>query len=268
MKIGLCTIAFSELPLEEVLNIAAEYGFDGVEIWGKEPAVHEVTAERSEHTPLKYDEDYFRKIKEITDAKMLEIAAFGSYVNPLMDDYEQQMETALRITQTLGSKLIRVWSGGGPSKSIRPHDRRIISIRLKAMCQWAGINGITVATEMHNNNLTDTAETTLKLIQDVGLPGLKTYYQPCFRNDADDFYECAKLVGPHLVNVHAQNAKQLDDGRFEACAIADGIVDYEKIVQILKSYDYDGYLEIEFVYGENKLAALKNDRNFLGQLLK
>jgi sugar phosphate isomerase/epimerase len=257
MKIGLCTIAFSELPLEEVLNIAAEYGFDGVEIWGKEP-----------HTPSKYDEDYFRRIKEITDSKMLAIAAFGSYVNPLMDNFERQMETALQITKTLGSKLIRVWSGGGPSKSIRPNDRRIIALRLKAMCQWAGLHGITVATEMHNNNLTDTAETTLKLIQDVGLPGLKTYYQPCFRNDADDFYKCAELVGPYLANVHAQNAKRLDDGRFESCAVADGIVDYKKIIEILKSYDYDGYLEIEFVYGENKLVALKNDRDFLAQLLE
>ncbi|MFQ6039780.1 MAG: sugar phosphate isomerase/epimerase family protein [Candidatus Poribacteria bacterium] len=257
MKIGLCTIAFSELPLEEVLDIAEEYGFDGVEVWGKEP-----------HTPSEYDEDYFRRIKEIADSKMLEIAAFGSYVNPLMDDYEQRMETALRIAQTLGSKLIRVWSGGGPSKSVRPNDRRLITIRLKTMCQWAGINGITVATEMHNNNLTDTAETTLQLIEDVGLPGLKTYYQPCFQGDADDFYECAKLVGPYLANVHAQNAKPLGDGSFEACAIADGVVNYEKIVEILKSYDYDGYLEVEFVHGENKLEALKNDRDFLAQLLR
>ncbi|HIE29621.1 TPA: sugar phosphate isomerase/epimerase [Candidatus Poribacteria bacterium] len=257
MKIGLCTIAFSELPLEDVLDIAGRYGFDGVEIWGKQP-----------HTPSEYDEDYFRKIKEIADSKMLEIAAFGSYVNPLTDDYEQQMETALQITQILGSKLIRVWSGGGPSKSVRANDRRLITIRLKTVCQWAGINSITVATEMHNNNLTDTAETTLQLIQDVGLPGLKTYYQPCFRKDADDFYECAKLVGPYVANVHAQNAKQLDNGSFEACAIADGVVNYKKIVGILRSYDYDGYLEIEFVHGEDKLAALKNDRDFLAQLLK
>jgi sugar phosphate isomerase/epimerase len=129
---------------------------------------------------------------------------------------------------------------------------------------------------MHNNNLTDTAETTLQLIQDVGLPGLKTYYQPCFRRDADDFYECAELVGTYVANVHAQNAKSLADGRFEACAIADGIVNYEKIVNILKSYDYDGYLEIEFVHvehpdkvgSENKLAALKNDGDFLRQLLE
>jgi sugar phosphate isomerase/epimerase len=199
---------------------------------------------------------------------MLEVAAFGSYVNPLMDDYEQQMETALRIAQTLGSNLIRVWSGGGPSKSVRPNDRRLIALRLKTMCQWAAINGITVATEMHNNNLTDTAETTLQLIEDVGLPGLKTYYQPCFRKDADDFYAGAKLVGPYLANVHAQNAKPLGNGSFAACAIADGVVNYEKIVAILRSYNYDGYLEVEFVHGEDKLEALNNDRDFLAQLVK
>ena len=51
MKIGLCTIAFSELPLEEVLDIAAESRFDGVEIWGKAP-----------HIPNEYDPEYVKAI--------------------------------------------------------------------------------------------------------------------------------------------------------------------------------------------------------------
>ena len=43
MKLGLCTIAFQEKPLEEVIDIAANYGFDGIEIWGhlKPPQVFE-----------------------------------------------------------------------------------------------------------------------------------------------------------------------------------------------------------------------------------
>lgn len=255
MKVGLCTIAFSELPLTEVLDIAAEYNFDGVEIWGKEP-----------HTPARYDEKYLQQIKAQADVKGVEIAAFGSYVNPLVDDFEQQMETALRIAETLGTKLVRVWSGGGPSKSITSSDRKLIATRFKTMCQQATRSGIILATEMHNNNLTDTAETTLQLIQAVGQPNLKTYYQPCFRDDADDFYECARQVGPYIANVHAQNVRRLDDGRTESCAIAEGIVDYEKIVAILRGYGYDGYLEVEFVYGEDKLAALKKDRDFLTNL--
>ena len=38
MKLGLCTIAFQEKPLEEVIDIAADYGFEGIELWGKPPA--------------------------------------------------------------------------------------------------------------------------------------------------------------------------------------------------------------------------------------
>src|SRR2546430_2235288 len=37
MKVGLCTIAYQELPLEEALDRAAALQFDGVELWGKPP---------------------------------------------------------------------------------------------------------------------------------------------------------------------------------------------------------------------------------------
>ena len=44
MKLGLCTIAFRYRPLEEVISIATDYGFDGIEILGQEP-----------HMPATYD---------------------------------------------------------------------------------------------------------------------------------------------------------------------------------------------------------------------
>jgi len=256
MKIGLCTIAFSELPLEEVLDIASEYGFDGVEIWGKE-----------RHLPLDLEDEYVKEIKEMADAKGLEIAAFGSYVRPLSDDFEEQAEKALRITHTLGSRLMRVWSGGGPSKNISPNDKRLITMRLKTLCNWAQLYKITIAVEMHGNNLTDNADSILELIEDVAYPGLKTYYQALFHAEAGDFYEAAQKIGEYVVNVHAQNAERLKDGKIQSCGIADGMVDYEKIVDILRGYDYDGYLEIEFVHGEDKLAALKKDRDFLAEII-
>lgn len=256
MKIGLCTIAFSELPLEEVLNIASENGFDGVEIWGKEG-----------HLPLNSEYEYVREIKAMADAEGLEIAAFGSYIRPLSDDFEEQAERALRITQGLGSGLMRVWSGGGPSKNISASDKRLITMRLKTLCNWAQLYKITIAVEMHGNNLTDNADSILELIEDVAYPGLKTYYQSLFHAESGDFYEAAQKIGKYIVNVHAQNAKRLKGGKIESCGIADGMVDYKKIVEILRQFDYDGYLEVEFVHGKDKLAALKKDRDFLAEII-
>lgn len=255
MKVGLCTIAFQELSLEKVLDIAKEYGFDGVEIWGKAP-----------HIPDKYDPAYTRAIPRMARERGLEIISFGSYVNPLMEDYQRHWDVAFKIAQDLDTKLMRVWSGGGASKSISPENKALIISRFKEMCVKAEKLGIILATEMHSNNFTDMAGTILELLKSVGHPNLKTYYQPRFAPDADDPYKAAEIIGEYVVVVHAQNVKPTSDGKMVSCGVAEGIVNYEKVLQILKSKGFDGDLEVEFVYGEDKLASLKQDRDFLVKL--
>jgi sugar phosphate isomerase/epimerase len=255
MKVGLCTIAFSELPLEKVLDIAAEYGFDGVEVWGKAP-----------HIPDEYDEKYVKAIPGTAQDRGLEIISFGSYVNPLMEDYEKHWNMAFRIASDLGTKVMRVWSGGGSSKDTTPENKAAIISRFRAMSKKAEQQGIILATEMHGGHFTDTAETILELISAVGHPNFRTYYQPRLGQDAADPYEAARMIGEYVVNVHAQNVKLSDDGKMSSCQIADGVVDYGRVVQILKSKGFDGCLEVEFVYGEDKMAALKQDRDFLAKL--
>ncbi|MCZ6677117.1 MAG: sugar phosphate isomerase/epimerase [Candidatus Poribacteria bacterium] len=252
MKLGLCTIAFSEKPLEAVIDIAADYGFDGVELWGKPP-----------HMPSEYDADAVKKIRDMVLRKGLEISAFGSYVNPLMAWHQRHLEDALKIAQGLGTDLVRIWSGGGPSKSLHPDEKRLITFRLIPLAQWAQFRRLTLGLEMHNNNLTDSVASILELIEEVKLPSLKTYYQPTFRPDADDPHEAATKLAPHIVNVHAQNA----DANGQACAIADGVVDYGKVLEVLAQRGYDGYVEVEFVHGEDKLAALQRDRDYLASLI-
>jgi len=253
MKLGLCTIAFRERPLEEVIDIAADYGFDGIEIWGQDP-----------HMPAEYDIDYVTKVKDMTLRKGLEISAFGSYVNPLMDWYQRHFEEAFKIAQGLGTNLVRIWSRGGPSKTIHPDDKRLIAFRLILLAQWAQFRRLTLGLEMHNNNLTDSAVSILALIKQVKLSSLKTYYQPVFGSDADEPHEAVQKLAPHVVNVHAQNA----DVSGKSCPIADGVVDYGKVIEILAAEGYNGYIEVEFVYGdEDKLATLQRDCNYLVSLI-
>lgn len=254
MKIGLCTIAFKDLPLEEVLDIAEDYNFDGVEIWGKEP-----------HMPEKFDEDYVKKVKNMAVDRGLEITSFGSYINPFMEDYQRRTESAVKITHGLGANIIRVWSGGGSSKATSTEERRMIGFRLVGICQWARFRDITVATEMHHGNYTDSSDTIMELISSVALPNLRTYYQPVFGRGTEDYYEALQKIGPYVVNLHAQNAKR-ENGKYQICSIADGEVDYARVVEILQSFDYDGYLEIEFLPEENKFETLQRDRDYLASL--
>ena len=252
MKLGLCTIAFQEKPLEEVINIAADYGFNGIEIWGKPP-----------HMPADYDEAYVKNVKDMAQQKGLAIAALGSYVEPLMHLYQKHFEAAFKIAHQLGTDLVRIWSGGGPSKSILPSDKRLILFRLVSMAQWANFRNMRLGLEMHNNHLTDSVASILEAIEGVNVPALKTYYQPLARVDADEPHAAAQQLASHIANVHAQNF----DEQGKACPIADGVVDYARIVEILSGVGYDGYLEVEFVHGDNKLEALQRERDYLASLI-
>ena len=253
MKVGLCTIAFQDRPLEEVIAIASDYGFDGVEIWGKPP-----------HMPEVYDVEYVEKIRNLVLAKGLEVSAFGSYVHPLMPLHQKRFEAAAKIAQGLGTKLLRIWSRGGASKAILSTDKRSLFFRLATLSQWAQFRDLTLGLEMHNNNFTDSVDTILELFDYVKSPALKTYLQPSFRPDADGPVEAVERLEGQIVNVHAQNADENRNG----CAIADGVVDYTEVVQKLADTGYDGYLEVEFVHGEDKLGTLQRDRDFLASLIE
>ena len=252
MKLGLCTIAFQEKPLEEVIDIAADYGFDGIELWGKPP-----------HLPADYDESYAKNARDMAHRKGLAISAFGSYIDPLMPLHQKHFEETFKIARDLGTDLIRIWSGGGPSKLIAPTDKRLILFRLVSIAQWANFRNVRLGLEMHNNHLADSAASILEAIEEVKLPALKTYYQPLARSDADEPHAAAEKLAPHIANVHAQNF----DENGKACPIADGVVDYTRIVEILSNAGYDGYIEVEFVHGDNKLAALQRDRDYLASLI-
>ena len=252
MKLGLCTIAFQEKPLKEVIDIAADYGFDGIELWGKPP-----------HLPEEYDENYAKNVKDMAQRRGLTISAFGSYVDPLMTLHQKHFEEAFKIAHDLGTDLVRIWSGGGASRSITVTDKRLILFRLVSITQWANFRNIRLGLEMHNNHLTDSVATILETIEEVKMPALQTYYQPLARADADEPHTAAEKLAPYIANVHAQNF----DETGKPCPIAEGVVDYTRIVEILRNVNYDGYLEVEFVHGDNKLEALQRDRDYLASLI-
>ena len=57
-----------------------------------------------------------------------------------MEFHQKHFEDAFKIAHDLGTNLIRIWSGGGPSKSIIPDDKRMILFRLVSLAQWAKLS--------------------------------------------------------------------------------------------------------------------------------
>ena len=57
---------------------------------------------------------------------------------------------------------------------------------------------------------------------------------------------------PHAAHVHLKDIKKLDsytgkpgERKYENCVAGEGIIDWPKLVDILKQHNYEGYISIE-----------------------
>ncbi len=244
IRVGLCTIAFREMLLEDVLCVAQRCGVDGVELWGREPHI-------CEH----FNRERVEAEARLIASRGLEVSMFGSYVRLGVPREHGRgrlsaAESAVRTAQCLGAPLVRVWAGDCPSAQATAKLWKACLADLKRMAEIAARHGVALAIEMHDNTLADTGETTRRLIEDCGAENVFANYQPSFAPEADDPLERLEAVVDKVANVHAQNMdERVVDGvaRMVRVPIAEGRVNYEAVVERLKSAGFNGYVEVEFV---------------------
>jgi sugar phosphate isomerase/epimerase len=254
IKIGMCTIAFAQWEVERAIDLAAEVGFEGVEIWGKPP-----------HMPEEFDADHVVRVRERCAANGLQINSFGSYIRPLMDGFAQHSEHALCIARGLGARTMRIWPTHGKPGTLSPHQYGEMVGQLMDLCDHARDIGVRLAFEFHDNCVAETTSAMLRLLNDVGHANLWTYWQPSFRDGAEDFYDSLDRLMPFLVTVHAQNFR----GSYKTrTPLAEGDVDYARVARMLKDAEFEGYVEVEFVGDEEPVEWLRKDCEFLKSVMQ
>lgn len=261
MKAGIATIALRNYDIFTALDMAGQAGFAGVEIWGKPP-----------HTPEGVDEDHTRRVRDRARANGLEIPIFGSYVNPSWPEFEQKSEDAIKIATRLGAKIIRVWAG---NKEPHEADEELWEHVARSLCEFAlraEFEGLKLAIEMHGDTLCHTPEGAMRLLDMANAPNLKLNYQVGNFASPDVDHDIA-LVGDNVVMVHAQNFKPscCEAGKMNRTLVEGGTVDYDRALSLLAAHGFKGYVEVEFLRGENVsedalLESLQEDADYLKML--
>lgn len=260
MKVALCTIAFRERLLEYSLDLACECGFDGVEIWGREPHISEV-----------FDASRVAAARKMVAERGLEIAVFGSYLRfGATQPEELTLRDMLQIGAGLEAPIIRVWASDVSSAQAdaRLWARTVAEAR-DAACAAAKM-GMKLAVEMHSNTLADTGASARRLVEEVGHPALGLNYQASPRLDEEDALERLELALPDVFHLHAQNYVPLNGAldKVERVGLGEGAIDYAPLVKRLRANGYDGYLAVEFCPSNHvdKRAAIKADCDYLRSL--
>lgn len=184
-RAGLCSVTFRASSPTEVIGYASDAGLASIE-WGTDT-----------HVPLG-DRRLAADVGRQTRDAGLAVASLGSYFHCESREVAALLDTA----QSLGASRVRVWAGVRGSDESSRAERHLVTANLRETALQASDRGIEVALEYHGGTLTDTLESTLALLDDVGLPNVSTYWQP--RVDAGAAVACEELLslGSWVSTVH------------------------------------------------------------------
>lgn len=253
MRLGLCTISNTELPVDRVLAVAAAAGFDGVEIWGKD---HVGDA----------DPDACEAIRNIAADLGLEIAVYGSYLTVGSDEFAERYERELAVADRLGADLIRVWPGESEYGDHDPAEFDAAVADLRTLAERADANDLAVTVEKHEGRLSNVTEGARRLIDGVDRPNCGLNWQPLFDLSEADILAEADVLAPRSNNVHLQ--APAERGSDDRAPLSEAYFDVAGALECFEDAGFDGYVEVEFVTQDHDYeTAVRGDFEFLRSVL-
>ncbi len=253
MRFSMCSIAWRESPIEEIIPLVAAAGYEGIEIWG--PHIDRYLEQGGTIEGLK---------KLVADAG-LAIPMISPYMD-LAKDAEGSLATGKRFiayAAALGAPLLRVFTGGGASADADHKTWETVVKGLQQLCAAGATHRIGLALETHQNHLHDTTATTLRLILQTGADNL--YVNLDIHNLFDMGEEpimALRRLFPWVRIMHLKNGVYREGKRSYGVPLAAGNMDYAPFLQEVKRLNYGGFASVEW-FGENPTEAAKSELAYL-----
>ena len=244
---GLVSVTFRKLSVDEIISIAVDNKLDGIE-WGGDI-----------HVPPN-DLDNAKAVAVKCADNGLKIFSYGSYYYLGQgDDFTDILNTAL----ALGTSNVRIWAGKKNSEDVTADEwSEMVGEAIAIADTLAVYENITLSFEYHGNTLTNTAESAVKLINDIGRDNVKLYWQPNQYKDIDFNKTALRMVLPYLSNVHVFNWNGNDK-----LMLGDASKTWTEYINIIKTDNKFHNLMLEFVK-DDSVSNLESDAAALHKLLE
>lgn len=230
IQTGLLSVTFRQLSPLEIIRLVAQAGLQAIE-WGGDIHVPHGDVNRA------------KEVKGWTEAEGIAIASYGSYYRVGCKNKEGlTFHQVLESAAALQAPAIRVWAGdqGSDISDDAWWDKVITdAARIADLAQGAGI---TVDFEYHANTLTDTRETTVRLLEGIGHPNIRCNWQPSVALTIGQRQQDLRAVLPWLANVHVF---QWEPGVRKP--LVDGLNEWRDYVSIVREAPGHRYAMLEFV---------------------
>jgi len=244
-------IRSEDKSLEGGVRRAAELGYKWVE-----PMVHngrELLSEAGYFHSFSMDNDPL-EMKSILDRHSVRPSGLSSHC-PLMrpEISVPYLEKAVRFAKAIGAPVLATDEGIRPEWLDDRECFEIMKYTLKKVLQVAERHGIFIGIEPHQS-ISKTTEGLLRIANLVDSPMLKINYDTgnAFLGGSDP-YHGLEAVLPKLVHVHAKDIAmeqaEAERGKVAGtpvgCACGEGVIDWGRVISILRAGKYKGVLSVE-----------------------
>ena len=227
---GLVSVTFRQLSCEEIVELVSQAKLAGIE-WGGDVHVPHGDVARA------------KEVGRITREAGLQVAAYGSYFNRADGvTFGQVVDSAAALV----APTIRIWAGKTGSAETSDADRAALVAEARRAADLAQAAGITLSYEWHSHTLTDTNESAVRLLEEIGHENVRFYWQPALGKDEE--YCMAGLQGiiDKLTNVHVYNWESVE-GRPARQELAGGEKQWREYFEVVNSTERDHFALLEFV---------------------
>ncbi len=257
-------------PFRWGIEKAAELGYEYVE-----PCVatgRDLLAEAGYYHMVSMEEDPL-ELKQWLDELGLKCSALSAHA-PLMKPeiaipYQTQ---AIRFAADIGAPCITSDEGPKPEWMSDEEAFEIMRYSLRRILPWCERHGIDYGLEPHQI-FTVRQETFERILNLVDSPRMKVNWDTgnIVLGGQADPYEMLEAVADKVVHVHAKDIayEQVETERGEVtgtavgCACGDGVVDWERVIRILRNAGFSGVFSVECGTVEQAERSL----NYLKELL-
>ncbi|HOD93682.1 MAG TPA: TIM barrel protein [Clostridia bacterium] len=248
ISLGLTSVTFRKLSVEEIINLAKNTGIYNIE-WGGDVHVK--------------NEDDASYIYELCIKNNIKCCSFGSYykAGTYNGEYMDEFIKILNISLKLHCDTIRIWAYDKSSFDIKKdsYEYNTIIEEIRKIADYADSYKMSISFEHHQRTLTDDTDNALMFIKDIGRKNVHMYWQAQVSLSFEENIQTLNRFKPYLKNLHISN--QVQNGYL---LLYDMKEQLEQYLDIVKNHEIIAL--IEFVK-DNKIESYIEDVDVLKKIL-
>ncbi len=266
MKFSFMTFSCPELTLDQVLSMAKEFGYDGIE--------PRISANHQHSVEFETTVDQRREIRQKADDHGIAIACVATscrYADPTnREEMIDDTHRAIDLTADIGSSRIRFFGGQLGEGVNREKGVELVATALAQVADHAADREVFLCMETHDDwcNPSDVAD----VMRAVNHPNIAVNWDimhPVRRQFAT-ISESFDILRPWIKHLHIHDG----DSDNNLVPIGTGYIDHREAMKCLSTIDYDGYLSGEWIswsdpyrnHLKRELDTLKKYKVELGQI--